>query len=235
MRRLGDALKQAVSEDFETEAGGALRSPLMNANRRRTFEYVAWHPCASVGEVARALGVSEPTAAWHLRKLAEAGYVRQVGGEPRRFLASGITLTPEDVARFAVLSAPESTLVLGLAMVTPGLTATDLAAGAQRATVRGTLRDLQAAGLLVAVVDGRYRRFYPGESVSALERGAPKRLRDFRRRLLRKLEEDRLAPEVRAAPGDAFEVDVHFGDERATLRLPGGSLLAGRLAQADLS
>lgn len=231
MRRLGDALKQVVGEAYEAEAGAALRSVLMNANRRRAFEHVAWHPCCTAGGVARALGVRDPTAAWHLRKLADAGYVQEARlPRGRVYHAAGLGLEPADVVTLAALAEPGAAEALAVTLATPGLTASELAAKLERTSARRPLRAMLAAGLVVAVADGRYRRYYPGTVVAAIERSAPKRLRDFRRRLLRKMEWDRLSPEVRSAPGDAVEVDVRFGDERATLRLPAGSLLSGHLA-----
>jgi DNA-binding transcriptional ArsR family regulator len=231
VRKLGDALKQVVAEGYEAEEGGAAKSVLMHPNRRRAFEYVAWHPCCTAGDVARALGVRDPTAAWHLAKLAEAGYTQEVRlARGRVHHAAGLGLEPPDVAGLAALAEADAPRALALVLTTPGLTGAELAAKLERHTLRGPLRAMLASGLVVAVADGRYRRYYPGSVVAAIERTAPKRLRDFRRRLVRKLERDRLAPEMRIAPGGAVEIDVRFGDERATLRLPAESLLAGRLA-----
>ena len=231
MPRLGEALKAAVSDGYEAAEGVAARSVLMNGNRRRVFEYVAWHPCATASEVARALAVSGPTAAWHLGKLLEAGYVQQARrGRLRTFHASGLGLAEAEAAGLAALAQPGAARALAAVLTAPGLTAAQVAAKLERRTAHGPLHALLAAGLAVAVADGRYRRYYPGGSVTSIERNAPRRLRDFRRRLARRLEQDRLSPEVRMAPGDVVEIDVRFGEERATLRLPAGSLLAGRLA-----
>jgi len=229
VRRLGDALKAAVSEGYEPSEGSAARSALMNENRRRVFEYLAWHPCATVGEVADALAVSDPTAAWHLAKLVEAGYAQPVQAPSRSFCAAGLNLQEAEVSVLAALARGDAPRALALVLTTPGLTAGQLAAKMERRSARRVLQELADAGLLVAVVDGRFRRFYPGGAVSAIERNASRRLRDFRRRLLRRLEQDRLAPELRMAPGDAVEIDLHFGDDRATLRLPTASLITGRL------
>ena len=230
MPKLGEALKALVSENLRAEEGTATQSVLMNRNRRRVFEFVAWHPCATASEVAQALAVSDPTAAWHLAKLAEAEYVQEARrGRRRVFHATALGLTEPEVEGFAALGEPGASRTLRHVLATPGLTAGELAAKAKRPSARRPLHALLAAGLVVTVQDGRYRRYYPGAVVSAIERAAPRRLRDFRRRLLRKLQRDRLAPEVRLAPDDVAEIDVRFGEERATLRLPVGSLLVGRL------
>ena len=231
MRKLGEALKQVVSEGYVAEEGAGAKSVLMNANRRRAFEYVAWHPGSTATEVARALHASDPTAAWHLRKLAEAGYLQEA--RPRRALvyhAAGLGLEPAEIAGLAALGDVDAARALATVITTPGLTGAQVAERIGASSARGTLRGLLAADLLVAVADGRYRRYYPGMRVADIEKNAGRRLRDFGRRLVRKLERDRLSPEARRAPGDILEIDVSFGDERATLRLPAVSLLAGRLA-----
>lgn len=231
MRKIGEALKAVVSEGYEAEEDAAPESVLMNANRRRAFEHVAWHPCCTTTEVARALGVSGPTAAWHLRKLAEAGYVREVPhGRVRRYHVVGLSLEEAEREALAALSNPRAADAFAAVLRTPGLTGGQLAERLGRGTARPALSPLLRTGLLAAIVDGRFRRYYPGPGVAAMERAAPKQMRDFRRRLLRALERDRLAPEARVAPGDVLEVDVRFGEEEATLRVPMGSLLATRLA-----
>ena len=231
MRKLGEALKAAVSEGYEPAEGAAAKSALMNENRRRVFEYLAWHPCATAGEVARALAVSDPTASWHLAKLVEAGYAQAARrGSGRGFCASDLGLQESEMSIWAALSERGAPRALAHVLTTPGLTTGQLAGKMVQRSAGRALRALREAGLVVAVVDGRFHRYYPGGAVSAIERSAPRRLRDFRRRLVRRLERDRLAPEVRMAPGDILEVDVRFGAERATLRLPAASLLAGRLA-----
>lgn len=229
-RRLGAALKAVVSETYEAEEGGTAGSAMMNENRRRVFEYLAWHPCCTAAEVARALEVSRPTAAWHLRKLVDAGYAMGVPQTRHaRYSAAGLGLADSETATLSVLADSAASRVLATTMDTPGLTGPQLA---RRLGLRGVpraIRNLVAAQVLVSVVDGRYRRYYPGVAAPALEKNAAKRLREFRRRLLRRLEAERLSPQMRAAPGDVVEVDVRFGTVRATLRLPGTSLLAGRL------
>jgi len=229
-RRLGAALKAVVSESYDAEGAGAPESVLMNENRRRVFEYLAWHPCCTAAEVSRSLAVSSPTAAWHLAKLVEAGYaIRPAGGRAARYCVAGLGLADSERATLEALADSGAGQILAATLATPGLTGGQLARAVGRGNVTRSIRTLVDAELLVAVADGRYRRYYPGGAASALERNAAKRLREFRRRLLRRLETDRLVPEMRTAPGDVVEIDVRFGDERATMRLPGASLLAGRL------
>lgn len=230
MRKLGEALKAVVAEDYEAEEAKGTESVLMNGNRRRVFEHVAWHPCCTASDVARALDVSGPTASWHLRKLVEAGYVVQSRmGRTRRFHVAGLSLEDADRSALAALSDEDASETLALVLTIPGLTRTQVAERVGRPGRVPVLDSLRRAGLVVPIADGRYRRYYGGPRVAVMERAAPKRMRNFRRRLLRTLERDRLSPEARVAPGDVLEVDVRFGDEAATLRLPMGSLLAARL------
>jgi len=231
VRKLGEAMKQVVSDAYEAEEGVAAKSALMNANRRRAFEYVAWHPGATATEVARALDASDPTAAWHLRKLVDAGYVQETRlPRARVYCVASLGLAQAEITGLAALSNADAARAFTSVVTTPGLTGTQIADRMGASSARASLRSLIAANLVVAVTDGRFRRYYAGAGVAAIERTSARRLRDFGRRLVRKLERDRLSPEARRAPGDVLEIDLRFGDERATLRLPAGSLLAGRLA-----
>ena len=233
-RKLGAALKAVVSEEYGSESKGAAESALMNENRRKVFEYVAWHPGCSPGEIARALSVSGPTASWHLGKLVAAGYATgPLRGRNRRFSAAGMNFTESEMSALSALADSTANRIFLDTLATPGLTGAQLASKGRRGGAHRAIRQLVDADLLVTVEDGRFRRYYPGPAADVLEKGAVKRLREFRKRLVRRLQVDRLAPEVRAAPGDVVEIDLHFGGEHTTIRLPASSLLAGRLGRIN--
>src|SRR3972149_1847892 len=121
-RRPRGARGGAVPGAASGEEGVAAGPALMNSNRRRVFEYVAWRPCATTGEVARALEVSDPTAAWHLRKLVEAGYVQPMRqGRRVVFHAASLGLEATEAAGLAALSEADAASILPFVLATPGL------------------------------------------------------------------------------------------------------------------
>src|SRR5881397_3284521 len=73
-RRMGKALLAAI----KTEAGppaATKESVLGNPQRRRVLQYFCLHPCGSLGEVAKALGLSPATVRFHGLRLVAAGYL----------------------------------------------------------------------------------------------------------------------------------------------------------------
>ena len=78
MPKIGDALKKAVEvkpQEVEDTSRARLSSALMNANRRKIFQFLITHPCSNTSQIAETLELSRSTISWHLDYLVKSGYV----------------------------------------------------------------------------------------------------------------------------------------------------------------
>jgi len=229
-RTLGEALRAVVTQEAEAPpVHSAGESVLMSPPRQRVFEYLCSRPCSTPAQIARALGLSAPTVQWHLVKLRRAEYLLELGaGRSRLFFPAGLPLDARDLSVLSTLHGLGGWPILAATLARPGLTLRQLAdaTGLGLGAARVQTRRLSGSGLLVVVVDGRYRRFYPGPEVSRLDRESRRKLRAFRTTLLRRLERDRLGPTTRLSRGREAELELHVGDRTHRLRLPADSLFA---------
>jgi hypothetical protein len=74
--------------------------------------------------------------------------------------------------------------------------------------------------MIVPVIDGRFKRYFPTDSVAAIENESIKRLRQFKRFLMKKLEGDRLNPEVHMSRTREAEIQIRIGKTRSTIAVP---------------
>src|SRR3990172_2506306 len=231
-RRLGQAFRSRVLEeepDLEVPAGRE-ESVLMNPNRQRIFEYLSFCPCPSLTQAAGALGMSGPTAQWHAAKLARARYLQAVPtGRAQLFYPTALSREPRDLTVLTAVNGLGGAKLLALVVAHPGLTLRQLsdAAGVGIGAARLQALRLVAADLAVVIADGRYRRIYPSGTILHLEKGARRKLRAFRQRLLKRLEHEKMRPTLRASLSREQELEVHVGDRTYVLRLPTSSLLHG--------
>ena len=231
-RKIGQAFRSRVLED-EPDAdlpAGAEESVLMNPNRQRIFEFLGFYPCYSLTQAAGALGTSGPTAQWHAAKLARARYLRSIPtGRAQLYYPTALALEPRDIAILTAVNGLGGARLLALVVAHPGLTLRQLAdaAGLGIGAARLQALRLVSADLAVVVTDGRYRRLYPSETILHLERGARRKLRAFRQRLLKRLEHEKMRPTLRPTLTREQEVEVHVGERTYVLRLPTTSLLQG--------
>jgi DNA-binding transcriptional ArsR family regulator len=229
-RRLGEALRQRVVEDAMPQPilGGEGESILMNPNRQRILEHLAFHPCSSLAQVAAALRMSGPTVQWHVAKLTRARYLRGLpSGRSQLYYPADLPLDAAETSILATVNGFGAGRLLALIAAHPGLTLRQLseAAGVGVGAARLQSVRLASSDLAVVVTDGRYRRFYPGGALARLDRGARRKLRVFRARLLKRLEMERLRPRARPTLSREHEIELQVGDRAYVLRLPANSLL----------
>jgi DNA-binding transcriptional ArsR family regulator len=131
--------------------GALLESP----TRQRVLAFLRGDPGATVGTVARALGLDYKTAQHHLRILRHAGFVAIVrSGRLDRYFVAG-DLPPERMRAALVLRSPAAR-ALAQALEAQRARAADLARSLNlsEATASVQLRRLEAAGLVQKGADG---------------------------------------------------------------------------------
>jgi DNA-binding transcriptional ArsR family regulator len=225
MRRgAGDAMRMAVAAKpraVAQEVKGARTALLSSGARRTTLEFLCAHPCSSASQAARKLGVSLPTAQWHLGKLQAAGYLgssRKAGTEVYHpaGLYSGAEL--EVCAFFSKSGRP---MVYRDVVSSPGKTAGEIAlsSGLDALHARSSLQGLVALGLVSEIRDGRHKRYYPTSLFEDLNRKCRKNWRLFRDRIMQKLQEERLSPALKRASPEGLLIGIIAGRDAAQMYL----------------
>jgi DNA-binding IclR family transcriptional regulator len=108
--------------------------------------------------------------------------------------------------------------ILLAVMAKPGLAVGELAAesGLGASPARRAVKTLVGVGLLDQVRDGRYWRYFPGDAIASLSEESRARVREFKRSLVRDLQQEGLEPEVDVSPRGESVIAVSARGTRFT-------------------
>src|SRR3990170_1061735 len=217
-KRLGRAMEAAMAQGGPDEDIDLEGPSLANARRRQVFRYLCFRPCARVGEIGRALALSHATVRWHERNLLENGYLEIDG---LLVFPEGL-IDPSDADLFHLLTTPGRDAVLDAVTEDPGIALLELAArvGMTRQSASKISGELADAGLLTIVEDGRFRRLYSSEALGAKREANLRRVVAFVDRLLRRLGDEGLAPELLRRDETSALLRFGAGPRRVVLDLP---------------
>lgn len=194
LRGMGRALQEVLTQEGPGEDLEIEGPSLANARRRQVFQYLCLRPCSRVGDTCRALSLSQATVRWHERNLLENGYLEL---EANRMFPLGL-IDPADAPLFVLLTGPGRASILRESFHVPGVSLQEAGGrvGMTRQSASKIAAELAQAGLVSVSEDGRFRRIYPTEAIPRkrdLNRG---RANAFVDRLVRRLDDDGLHPEL---------------------------------------
>jgi DNA-binding MarR family transcriptional regulator len=224
-KKLGEALKSVVGEGYEEgeEKKGKVESVLMNTNRQLIFQFLIFHPCCNMRKVAGELKMSPPTVKWHLDKLVDGGYVSSSTVNNKKIFYPTMMISEGDMV--AILEAVNRDRV-GLTFLSiaenQGSMQSDIAKvmGVSTQSVRGYISVLERLGLIITIVDGRQKRYFPSNKLKRMEKSMRKRMRNFRKFLLKKLTEDRLNPTIDLSRRREAEITIMVSKKKGNFKIP---------------
>ncbi|TET91117.1 MAG: winged helix-turn-helix transcriptional regulator [Methanomassiliicoccales archaeon] len=224
-KKMGEALKTVVGEGYEgeEEKKGRVESVLMNPNREQIFQFLIFHPCSHMRKVANELNMSPPTVKWHLEKLRTGGYVNSALIKnkkvfyPRRMVAEG-----EAVSLLEAVNRDRIGMTFLVILENQGSTQSEIAEilGLSTQSVRGYIATLERVELITTIVDGKHKRYFPSDKLKKMEKSMRKRIRTFRRFLIKKLEKDRLNPSIDLSRRREAEITIHVSKRKSKIRIP---------------
>lgn len=220
---LGKALKRAVGyEELDEEEKGRERgreSVLMNETRQRILQLLCDRPCSHLRLISRNLNVSTPTTDWHLKKLIRNGFVsRQMVGKKKVYFPKDF-VAPGDVATFALLNEDLPRRVIQELLATPGLSQKALKQRIGKGALSRCLEQMRTGGIIDTITSGRYVHYYIDKALYARDREYSKRMKQFKRNMLKRLERDSMSPSIIKARELAVDIEVTSGHEKRVLTL----------------
>ena len=162
--------------------------------------------------------MSQATVRWHAWDLLENGYIQIEGS---RAFPRGL-IDPKDAAMFASMASTGRAEVLETAFRQPGVSFQELATqiGLTRQSASKIAVELTEFGLLSLVDDGRYRRVYPTDLLARKREANRARSSAFVDALMRRLEEEGLAPDLLRQDETTLLVRFGTGSKRVLLDVP---------------
>ena len=224
MAKIGDALKKAVELKTGEEDRSKARStsPLMNANRRKIFQFLCMNPCSHLDMISSNVKLSRSSVSWHLDSLMENGYVQSYPDSRGRVFAPKGLVPNKDVAVFNVLNMKECERIYKLILRTPGTDSNNLLreTGMKAGSSKTCIRSLVVAGLIPRVMDGRHARYFPTQRYRDMLRDGKTAHKGFIRLLLRKLADEHLRPELYDMKGVDTVIEIRLLGQKERITVP---------------
>jgi DNA-binding MarR family transcriptional regulator len=208
-RGVGRALRAALAGQKRETAKPAGEALVLNEHRRAVLEFLCRKPCATASAIARALDLSPNAVAWHVQKLLEGGYLAKALTEAA-YPAGLIPST--DAPLFGLLLQESHRAALLAVLNAPGLHQEEAAEASKlaRQTIARALQELEQAGLVSVVRDGRTNRYFPTDLLAQRRDANSKRALAFSDAILARLRAEGLQPQVLRR--NAAELLVRLGD-----------------------
>ncbi len=142
------------------DRNNVMESPL----RRSMYDYIRENPGAYLREISRALDINPTNTTWHLRKLAEAEYVRSQmsNGLKLYYPIEGGIKSKTDAVSGAILKNENARTIVAYLLAHPGGHQREMARalGVNHGTVRWHLKKLVGAGFINEHADGSAYKYY---------------------------------------------------------------------------
>lgn len=219
-----DAFKKEIEEDKEAPKGPAepIKETLtMNPRRQEILQYLCRYPCSRLSKIAKDLELSNAATKWHLERLSEKDFItKEVVNKDTVFYPTNL-IDQRDVVTFSAMNHERAIPILRRIISNSGITQKVLLEDVQlnQRTVVRHASELEKVGLIEIIQDGKFRRYYPTELIDMMEIDYRKRVKKFRKQILKMLKNDGVNPKVVRATDSALHVKITSGEKTNVLEL----------------
>ncbi len=222
-KKMISALKDVVGESVELdEKRGRIRSALMNRNRLDIFKFLCTVPGASANSIAERLGISLSTVKWHVQTLKMEKYVvDKTVGNRVAFFPNGIA-DQRYMEVLSVLNEELPMMTFWTLLKNQGLTQKGLIdrLRVRVQPLRLAIKKLIGYNLILSVIDGRFRRYYPTDEIYVLVTRNRRRMRQFKASLLKKLEDELLNPRIQITKSGERVIEITIDSRKEHINIP---------------
>ncbi len=222
-KKMISALKEVVGESVEfEERKGRIESVLMNGNRFAIFQFLCIVPGSSISTLSEVIRLSTSSIKWHLEILKGERYVvESTAGNRLAYFPKGM-IDDQFMEVLCVLNEHLPVTIFWMLLKTPGLSQKELcnSLNEREQPLRSALKKLERSNLILSVVDGRYRRYYPTDELYTLASRNRKSLRQFKANLLKRFDAELLNPRMNLSKRRESVVEVNAGSVKNSLRIP---------------
>ncbi len=162
-RNIGEELEKALSGDSDPEATISKKILILS--------FLSMNPCSTATKIANFLKTSERGVMWHIDAMLRENIVGRYEGRKLRFFIRGQVLEG-DCQIFALLSDERVVRLLLLMEESPGFSQGELMKESEisRKTLKRLLDEMEKAGMILTVKEGRNQRYYLTEKLSEMKK-----------------------------------------------------------------
>ena len=216
------ALKRTIRrrEDLpELETDKVPDTLLMNETRQKILQHLCKYPCIHLSGIAKDLNLSFNASKWHLNKLVENGilHTKKIGNKLVYFPTDMIET--EDIELLAIANNERNRPILRLINRVPGISQKEICKSVNRKqqTLVADINLLEARGLITSKKDGKFRRYYPTDTLKKRSNANRKRSNQFRQHLLNSMIRDGVEPTILRTTDKKMYVQIIAGKDKSNL------------------
>jgi DNA-binding transcriptional ArsR family regulator len=222
-KKMISALKEVVGETVELdEKRGRIKSALMNNNRLVIFKFLCMVPGCSANGISEHLGLSLSTVKWHLEILKMEKYAAEVSvGNRIAYFPNGIA-DQRYMEVLSILNEELPMMTFWTLLKNQGLTQKGLLdyLDVKVQPLRLAIKKLVNLNLILSVIDGRFRRYYPTDEIYVLANRNRRRMRQFKINLLKKLEDELLNPKIHISKSGDRIIEITVDSRKDQIYIP---------------
>jgi DNA-binding transcriptional ArsR family regulator len=210
--------RELAKTDFEAIRK---RSLFMSSIRRKIYQYLCAHPCDSITQLATAIGVRIPSIKHHLNVLSYRELVAYRKIRKRAVFYPAKFIDEKDIKLFAMLNDKKLKRIFGTILDSPAIAQRDVCELLKFTpqSVSAYMIQLERAGLITSVRDGRYKRYFPTKRIYQLERAYRKRMRRFKEFIMQQLRLDGLNPRLIRSSERSMLIQLRMGKDISTFEI----------------
>jgi DNA-binding MarR family transcriptional regulator len=210
--------KEISEEGWEIQTGKSL---LMNPTRQKIFRYLCEYPCSSLSTIARDIQLSAPSTSWHLKLMEERKLIA------RESIGNQIVFFPVEMIEFSLipilslLTNPKINDIFIKIFESPGIQQNELThkLGVSHQSINTFTNRMENEGLISIVKDGKFTRYYPTKKLGQLEINQRKKLKEFRKWLIKALKFDGVNPILIRATDHELTLQITSGKSLKSIKL----------------
>jgi DNA-binding transcriptional ArsR family regulator len=187
--------KEIAAEKWEVTGG---RSLLMNPIRQKIFKYLCQYPCSSLSTIAHDLKLSIATMSWHLNLLVNRKIISEKKERGQRIFYPTNIIDPPNIPVLSLLANLKIHDLFIKIRDSPGITQKLLAEeiGMSHQSINNYTNRLGDVNLINIVKDGKFTRYYPTKKLESLEITQRKKLKEFRKWIIKIFKHDGVNPKL---------------------------------------
>lgn len=210
--------KDILDEHWEVQHG---KSILMNATRQKIYRYLCEYPCSTLSDIAHDIELSAPSTTWHLKLLVERRLISrgEVGKQqvfyPEEMIDSNV------IPLLTLLANSKIKNIFNEIFESPGIKQKEIteSLGMSHQSVNTFTTRLEKEGLITSIRDGKFIRYYPTKKLGQLEINQRKKLKEFRKWVIKAFKFDGVNPKLLRVTDKQLLLQITSGKSIKSIKL----------------
>jgi DNA-binding MarR family transcriptional regulator len=210
--------KELIEESWEVHTGKSL---LMNSKRQQIFRYLCEYPCSTLSTVSRDLKLTPPATTWHLKLLVNRKLLSENRLQNKKIFYPPEMIDASTISVLFLLADPKINEIFTRILDTPGITQKELSVelNFSHQSINVFTGRLEKENLISMVRDGKFTRYYPTQRLNELELAQRKKLKEFRKWVIKAFKFDGVNPKLIRATDRQLILQITSGQSLKTMNL----------------